>query len=166
MGRPERPYDLGVGGAVRQSKVLPAIPLTQAPRNTLRSKALRGTQSGTTWTEVWPALCVKTRPTCGATYSALGRGMCEGPGIPLDHAGLRRQNRRWRWALQKAVGVPSFVTPPAEATGTGWCRSAVQAFPTDHTELRRRDDSAPHIVMTEGPISIAIEGYVMRSDSS
>jgi hypothetical protein len=41
-----------------------------------------------------------------------------------------------------------------------------RAFLTDHLELRWRDDSAPHIVMTEGPISIAIEGYVMRSDSS
>jgi hypothetical protein len=32
-----------------------------------------------------------------------------------------------------------------------------RAFVTDHLELRWRDDSAPHIVMTEGPISIAIE---------
>src|SRR5215210_5670235 len=65
----------------------------------------------------------ETGPARGAPYSALGRGMCEGPGIPQNHAGVSRQNRRWRWGLQRAVGLPSFVTaPPArpmELAGAG-----------------------------------------------
>jgi hypothetical protein len=46
-----------------------------------------------------------------------------GLGMPLDLAGVSRQNRRWRWALQSAVALPSSVTsPPAlplELAGAG-----------------------------------------------
>src|SRR5829696_1177321 len=86
-----------------------AIALIPVPRNTLRS-TVRVHTAGLSGLKLGPQC--ETRPACGAPYGGSRSGYVRGSRHPAKPGRPSRQNRRWRCALQKAVGLPSFVTPP------------------------------------------------------